>query len=435
MLRILIISCYLLKAKTRKTLELGDILGDIELRIFRRGVLALIAALLGGLDGAVADEVSEKIAFFGESRLRLETADEDAQPSDAVGLTLLLRPAVEYRFSSRLSALVEGEALFAIVDDFNDGTGNRPDRPIILDPNGLELNRALLQYAVTPQTFVTLGRQRLSIDDQRFIGPAAFRQNDQTFDGVHVSSSSFGASTFQAGYFNRVNRPLGADNPAGRFRGDSYYFNGNIPTPFGRLGAFHYAFDLGTDGPTLQDNIFSSRTSGFRLDGRYHKDEYGVDWEAAFARQRDFADNPTDYSANYWLLGVQGFIGPARLIGRFESFGADEEQSFQTPLGTLHRFQGAADIFLITPEEGLQDLEFAGRWNFGRTGPFRNISTAISYHLFEPETGGPRFGQEVDFDVSVSFDRFTVAFIAAYYDADTFATDTRRFFLSLTHRF
>jgi len=405
------------------------------LRTLCHGFIYMTVLALSAGETAFAEDFSDRAAFFGESRLRLETADEADQASNAVGLTLLLRPAVEYSVSSKLSALIEGEALFAIVDDFDDGTGNEPDRPVILDPNGLELNRAQLQYAFTPETFLTLGRQKISIDDQRFIGPAAFRQNDQTFDGVHFSARSIGTTTLQAGYFNRVNRALGADNPIGRFRGDSYYFNGNIPTPLGRVGAYHYAFDLGTAGPTVQDNVFSSRTTGVRLDGRYHQDKYGVDWEAAFARQVDFADNPADFSANYWLLGLQGFVGPARLSARFESFGAGEEQSFQTPLATLHRFQGAADIFLVTPPEGLQDFEIEGRLNFGKTGPFRSISTALSYHVFNPETAGPRFGQEVDFDVTASFDNFTVAFTVAHYDANTFATDTQRFFLSLTHRF
>jgi len=400
-----------------------------------RKYICMIILVVSGAGPAFADDFLDRVAFFGEARLRLEVADEADQPLDAVGLTLLLRPALELSVTPKLSALIEGEALFAIVDEFDDGSGNAPDRPVIADPNGLELNRAQLQYAITPQSFVTLGRQNLSIDDQRFLGPAAFRQNDQTVDGVHFSTRTIGPSTLQAGYFNRVNRVLGADNPVGRFRGDSYYFNGNIATPLGRLGAFHYAFDLGTDGPTAQDNIFSSRTSGARLDGRYHRDRYGLDWEAAFARQTDFADNPTDYSANYWLLGAQAFIGRARLSARFESFEGGDEQSFQTPLATLHRFQGAADIFLVTPQDGLQDLEFTGRYSFGETGPFRNVSTAISYHVFNPERSGPRFGQEVDFDITAAFGNFSLAFTAAHYEADTFATDTERFFLSLTQRF
>ena len=89
----------------------------------------------------------------------------------------------------------------------------------------------------------------------------------------------------------------------------------------------------------------------------------------------------------------------------------------------------------MTPQEGLQDLEFTGRYGFGDIGPFRNISTAVSYHVFHPERSGPRFGQEVDFDITAAFGDFSLAFTFAHYDADTFASDTERVFLSLTKRF
>ncbi|MEL7481690.1 MAG: alginate export family protein [Pseudomonadota bacterium] len=405
------------------------------MRAYIRGMISLAIIGLAGIDVAEAEGWEGTFELFGESRLRLETADEANLAEDAVGLTQLIRPAIEFQATSRLTALFEGEAIFAIVDDFNDGTDNVAERPLILDPNGLELNRLQLQYALQPQTFLTVGRQRLAIDDQRFIGRAAFRQNDQTFDAVHFATRSVGSSTFQAGYFNRVNRILGADNPIGRFRGDSYYFNANIPTPVGRVGAFHYAFDLGTAGPTAQDNVFSSRTTGARIDGRFHRDTVGIDWAAAYARQTDFADNPADYSADYWLLSLETFVGPARLNVRYEVLGGGGEQSFQVPLGSLHQFQGAADVFLVTPPEGIEDLQIRGRWNFGRKGPFRNISTALSYHRFEAEATDDQLGSEIDFDITAAFGDFALSLTAAYYDADTFATDTRRFFLSLTHRF
>lgn len=395
----------------------------------------VILANLALATTANAQGALDNFEFFGESRLRIETANEDNFSENAVGLTQLIRPALEWRPAPRLSALIEGEAIFALVDDFDDGSGDQPDRPLILDPNGLELNRLQLQYLIEPQTFLTVGRQKIRVDDQRFLGPASFRQNDQTLDAIHLSSRTLGGATFQAGYFNRVNRILGADNPIGRFRGDSYYFNANLETPLGRVGAFHYSLDLGTESQTAQNNVFSSRTSGFRLDGRYHRDEYGIDWEASFARQTDFADNPFDYEADYWLLGLQSFFGPARLGVRYESLGSGGQQSFQTPLGSIHGFQGEADIFLITPQTGIEDLEIRGSWNFGRVGPFRNISSSLSYHRFEEEAGNDVLGDEIDFKLTAVLGSLRYEFTSASYDADTFASDTQRFFVSITHRF
>ena len=219
-----------------------------------------LSMLLGFTSPAVAEGIGLDPVIFGDARLRYEFASEGASPLDANGLTQSLRLGIETSFLSRFSALIEGEGVFAVVNDFNDGTGNNPDRPIILDPNGLELNRAQVTARLTEQSFLTIGRQSLAIDDQRFIGTLAFRQNAQTFDGAHIAWRTSGGSTFQAAYINRVNRALGADNPAGRFRGDSYILNANVQTPFGRIGAFHYALDLETGPADNLNNINSSQT-------------------------------------------------------------------------------------------------------------------------------------------------------------------------------
>jgi len=422
----------------RKISKVQPVCVSVEVACLRASCFFSFCLAIAGIvtiETATAEDQPDAFAFFGESRLRLETAEQDNLPDKAAALTQLIRPALELRASDKLTALIEAEAVFAIVDDFDDGSGNNPGRPVIADPDGLELNRLQLQYSVGPRTFITLGRQKLALDDERFLGPGAFRQNDQTYDGVHISTQPFGTTTFQAGYFGKVHRVLGSDNPIGAFNGESYYFNANTPTLIGQVGVFHYAFDLSTDLPAPQSSVFSSQTSGIRIDGRYHRDPYGIDWEASFARQTDFSDNPLDYEADYWLAGLQAFAGPASLKVRFESLGAADQQSFQTPLGTLHKFQGAADLFLNTPPEGLQDIQIKWGWNFGRNGPFRNISTALSVHRFESEVSGLHFGDEINFDITAAFGQFNLALTAANYDAKAFASDTNRFFLSLTHRF
>ena len=367
--------------------------------------------------------------------LRYEHAEQDnlIQGSDA--LTHSIRLGLEAKFHPKLFALVEGEAVYSLANDFNDGTQIPATQPVIADPDTLELNRFQLQANLTEQTFLTLGRQRIRLDDQRFLGAAPFRQNSQSFDGLHASTRLPNGTTFQAGYFNRVNRPLGADNPLGRFRGDSYYFNVNFSTPIGRLGAFHYALDLETGPDFTPINTNSSRTSGVRLDGRWHADTIGVDWEASYARQADFANNPIDYEADYWLLGLQAFAGPARLGFRAETLGAGNGQSFQTPAGTLHKFQGDADIFLITPPDGVQDFAASANWQFGNLGWFTGIAASARHHWFQAERGGATYGTEIDLALSASVRSVQLSLIYANYDAESFAADTERIFLSVSRSF
>ena len=145
-----------------------------------------LSMLLGLASPAVAEGIGLDPVLFGDTRLRYEFADEATSPLNANGLTQSLRVGIETPFLSRFSALIEGEAVLAIVNDFDDGTGNNPDRPVILDPNSFELNRAQITARLTDQSFLTVGRQNLAIDDQRFIGTLAFRQNTQTLSLIHI---------------------------------------------------------------------------------------------------------------------------------------------------------------------------------------------------------------------------------------------------------
>ena len=188
---------------------------NVQQNLIFAWVLALQHCVFGG--AIWASDHFDGFSVFGRALTRLQIAESDLLPRTTEGFTQSLQIAVEKRVSSQLTFLVEGEAVFAAVGKFNDGTGNNPDRLFIPDPNTLELNRLQLQYSFGGQSFLTLGRQTLAIDDQRFIGATPFRQNTQTFDALHFSKRFGDRATFQAGYFSRVNRVLGRNNVNGKF--------------------------------------------------------------------------------------------------------------------------------------------------------------------------------------------------------------------------
>ena len=79
----------------------------------------------------------------------------------------------------------------------------------------------------------------------------------------------------------------------------------------------------------------------------------------SYARQSDFHRNPNAYAADYWLVDLGLNVSAWRLGLGYEVLGADRGlpfTSFQTPLATLHKFQGWADKFTVTPPNGIQDL-------------------------------------------------------------------------------
>lgn len=399
--------------------------------IYRLQLPALISLVAAG--GASGQDIPA--VFFGETQVRYEGANNDIAPERADGVTQAIRAGVEASLTKNLIFLAEGEFVYAIVDDFNDGTGNNPTRPVIPNPDTLELNRLQLQAKLTEEAFITVGRQVVALDDQRFIGPARFRQNNQTLDGVHFSYRAGSRATVQVGYFNQFNRILGGDNVNGRFEGDSYFINTSIRTPIGRLGGFHYAFDLET-GPTgARNNRFSSKTTGVRLEGRHHRDTIGLDWVGSYARQSDFADNPNDYSADYWLAGTTGYLGPVQVGFQYESLGAGDGEAFQTPIGTRRKFQGLADLFLVTPTDGVDDYAVSAGLNFLELGAFSGFSALVRHHWFRAERGGLNYGTEVDVVIKAKFEDIDWSFGFARYSANNFASDTDRVFINITKRF
>ena len=104
--------------------------------------------------------------------------------------------------------------------------------------------------------------------------------------------------------------------------------------------------------------------------------------------------------------------------------------AFTTPLATLHKWNGWADRFLRTPENGLRDLSIGAGHSHGR------MTYLLVYHRFEADSGGATYGQELDalFKWSSWWDQ-DFYFKAAAYDADEFAFDTMQFWLYTTYKF
>ena len=390
------------------------------------------AAALAMTQVSLADQA---FVFGGDVKLRYDFIEQDNFPDASTAVTLSARVSAEWRPSTWLSGLIEVEGVGALIDDHSDLPGQMLSRPLIPDPDHLDINRLQIQAKLDEGTFVTLGRQSLRIDDQRFLGAAPFRQNNRSYDAIRFSTRTSASHTIQAGYIAQVNRPLGNRTPLGEFDSESWFANGNFQTPIGRIGAFHYALDLET-GPDLSPNrTFSSQTTGIRFDGRYHRTDLKLDVEASYARQTDYAGNPLDYSADYYLLDVKTFLGAFELNARHEVLGAGGAQAFQTPLASLHKFQGAADVFLSTPIDGLIDTSLSVKHNGGQIGPFKDVTPTVRFHQFEADRGGATYGQELDLLVQAKLANLKVKIGVADFNADQLPGDRQRVFASISTRF
>ena len=139
--------------------------------------------------------------------------------------------------------------------------------PVVADPEAYYVNRLALMNTSIPGTTLTLGRQRITLDDQRFVGNVGWRQNEQTFDALRIVNKSVKGLVLDAAYFDRVNRVFGPDSPQGHYEGDSVLLNASYQTKIGKIAAFNYLLDF--------DNIVgvpaavrdSTNTYGLRFTG------------------------------------------------------------------------------------------------------------------------------------------------------------------------
>src|SRR6185436_13070135 len=129
-----------------------------------------------------------KLKPIVDTRLRYENVDQAGLAKDANALTARARLGVEAT-EGPLSFLVEAEGTLALNESYFSGLNRKATYPIVADPENIELNRIQVQYKGLPGTVVTAGRQRINLDDQRFVGSVGWRQNEQTFDAVRVEWS------------------------------------------------------------------------------------------------------------------------------------------------------------------------------------------------------------------------------------------------------
>lgn len=369
-------------------------------------------------------------------RYRLENVDQDDVGRDATANTLRLRLNLASGSVNGFSGVVELDRLQALgAESYNSTRNGRTVYPVVADPEGTDLNQAYLQFKGLADTTVRLGRQRITLDNQRFIGAVGWRQNEQTYDAFSIENKGLPDTTITYAYVDTVRRVFGPDagSPTEKFEGNTHLLNLKYTgLPIGALTAYGYFLDL--------DNVptNSTRTLGLRLDGnRKLAETVTATWRAEYARQADSGNNPASIDADYWLFeaGLKGaWIGAAvgieSLAGERGTFAANWNPAFQAPLATLHGFQGWADKFLTTPSAGIEDRYVSV------SGAHAGVAWQAVWHDFSAEATSADYGAELDLSVSFKIaKRYEVLAKFADYTADGLFTDTRKAWLQVTATF
>jgi hypothetical protein len=389
--------------------------------------LVLAAALTPA--AAMADDGGRLIL---ESRLRYEAVDQAGLPNQAEALTLRTRFGWQSPERANLQALVEGEANLALVDRYADAVSPRPGYPIVPDPGTVELNRAQVSWTGLPHTELTVGRQRIILGDARFVGNVGWRQDEQTFDAVKLVSRPIAPLALTYAYVGQVQRVLGNESPAGQWHGDTHLMQADLATPFGQASAYAFLLEL-DNAPALSSQTYGARLSGARAIGRGLSGTY----ELEYARQSDYRNDPAQFRLDYWRASAGLKTKSAALALVYERLGGDGVRGFQTPLATLHAFQGWADVLTSTPGSGVRDLYLRGAASVKPFAALSPITLKAEAHDFDAADGSARIGREFDIAAGLPLGpHFSTELAAADFQAARAPyADVRKLWLTFEYKY
>jgi hypothetical protein len=406
----------------------------IRSRSLAFSVLAVLAATATAAHADVLGDLFSQGRPVIDLRARYETTDDASRTLDADAVTVRARLGYETGSWNGLSAQFDVDQVWTIGGaTYNSTRNGRTAFPVVADPAMTALNRLQLTYTSAFDTNFVLGRQRLLIGNQRFIGNSGWRQHEQTFDAVSAVNNSIDGLALTYAWLYRVNRVYGPEEPAPSntpaaatgqatyFKSDSHVIDGIYTgVPGLRLEGYAFLLDLSAPGyatlPAQQAAAarLSSATYGGRGDYSLSFDGVTAKISGEYARQTDYANNPLSFGLDYWL-GEAGLTwqGATALAG-YESLGGNGVIGFATPLATLHAFNGWADIFPTTPANGLKDFYLKATYALPATAiAARSLNLTATWHDFKTGRLDRGIGSEWDLQAELVTDT-RLSFLAKY---------------------
>lgn len=368
--------------------------------ILTMSLLSLAIAEVHAAD-VFTDAVKAGKATF-QVRPRFEFVDDDGAAAADPAKAFIVRTVLGYKLApiAGITAYAEAEDIRALVDDYNvPAVQPNAKYATVVDPESTAVNQAWLAgYGFK------VGKQKMVYNNARFIGDVGFRQDDQVFTAISYEKAKLLSwLDVQASYANKVAMISGQDGDI-----SLPIVNLKARTP---LGANVTLFWAGLEGkeasgqPFLLANAGENRSREYRVlkvDGKKGKFLYDL----SYGKQVSYADSNVP-NADYRDIQFGYDFGPVLVKIQQETL----DQDFQTPLATLHAFNGWADRFLVTPTGGLVDT------NIKLSGKAAGLGLSLAVHQFDAESGGKTFGREIDASVTKTFTPNWSAMVkVAHYD-------------------
>ena len=377
--------------------------------------------------------------FWTDFRYRYEHVNQAGLPKNAKASTLRNKTGVESGFFYGFRAGIEGEFVVNIgPEDFNNTINGRTQYPVVVDVESAEVDQVYLESHNIPGVVLLGGRYLENLDNLRYVGSVAWRQNDQTFDGAKATVTAIPGVTFLYAYIGNVNRIFSDRSPFGNIHSNVHLMHAQSKElSIGKITAYTYLMDL------YDLDRFSNASYGGFLKGKQKvTDSINYHYRLEYAHQTSYANTPVDYDANYvrveQALSKGGFTGT--LV--YELLGSDNGvAAFQTPLATGHIFNGFADVFLVIPPTGLQDFFVQAKYKVPQSsgGPFSYFGGLLllaQYHEFRSAVRDINYGSELDFYAYLPLrDGFYAEAKYANYRADNFFVDVQKVIFGLGYQY
>jgi hypothetical protein len=386
-----------------------------------------------------------------DARLRWENVDRPTA-SDADAVTLRVRAGAEIKDKSTgLSALFEGVGTVALGRSYDafpyvnaSSNQDRNSHAVIADPENAAINR--LQIGYQNKIFgLTVGRQRITLDDQRFVGSLAWRQNEQTFDAARATVN-YGPISLDGTYAKSQRTVYGNDGGLRKaYNGEFIFLGAGYKNKLGQVKGFAYLLDYDKtafSNAAARSTLDSSQTYGARFVTAPYKfsKTVSLNLTGSYAKQREYGNNTKAYRVEYLAGEGNLTVGNHMVTVGYEELGASTKAangtwSFQTPMALLHKFNGTADLFLTTPANGLRDSYIGLSGKFPKVKALPGLNYSASYHLFGSDVRSTKYGNE--FDAQIGFKTRKVNWLVKYadYQAKGFGVDTKKFWLQAEYAF
>lgn len=308
----------------------------------------------------------------------------------------------------------------------------------VADPEQTRFTQAYLQYKIGSTT-TKVGRQIVNLDNQRFIGSVDWRQMPQSLDAVSITNTSIPKLSLYGAYvynYATVFKEATQHSKSVLLNG-SYKVNEML-----KVTAYDYML-------SLEKNQFAADTMGLALSGDIPAGDVKVGYRAEYAKQGDatfkttMTNLKTENDATYYdleatasMIGITLGAGYELLSG---TTGSDGKTKFQTPLATLHKFNGTADKFLTTPTGGLADTSVSLGYGAKDLG-----NAMLTYHDYKTDvamSGKSDLGSELDLQYTNAIPGvkgLNGLIKAAYYDGGdvtTFTSDKTVVWVQATYKF